>query len=80
MKVRIENLYVELWEKGLTPKYWDERCKSDSESISANVDGSEDLLLFNSENRTYTFLRQITPPGQGKFAYLTERVRRSEYV
>jgi hypothetical protein len=78
MKVRIENLYVELWEKKMTPKYRDERCKSKNEFISANADGSEDLLLFNSADSTYTFLRQLVPPGQGEFTYLTERIRRTE--
>jgi hypothetical protein len=75
MNERIANLYVEFWEKGLTPKYRDDRCKSDKEFISANADGSEDLLLFDSEKRSYTFLRQLVPPGQGEFTALTERIR-----
>ncbi|MCK9436343.1 MAG: hypothetical protein M0Q12_03950 [Synergistaceae bacterium] len=77
MNEKIASLYVEFWEKGLTPKYRDNRCKSDKEFIGANADGSEDLLLFNSENRTYTILRQLVPPGQGQYAILTERIRYS---
>lgn len=80
MNESIADLYVEFWDKGLTPKYRDDRCKSDNEFISANADGSEDLLLFDSKNRTYTFLRQLVPPGQGEFAYLTERIREPSNV
>lgn len=77
MNERIANLYVEFWEKGLTPKYRDNRCNSDEEIIGANADGSEDLLLFDSENRTYIFLRQLVPPGKGQYAKLAERIRYS---
>lgn len=71
----IADLYIEFWDKGLTPKYRDDRCKSDNEFISVNADGSEDLSLFHSENRIYTFLRQLASPGQGEFDHLTERMR-----
>lgn len=77
MNERLADLYVEFWEKGLTPKYRDNRCKNDNEYIGANADGSEDLLLFDSENRTYTFLRQLVPPGKGQYTMLTERIRRA---
>ncbi len=76
MNERIADLYVELWERGLTPKYRDARCKSDKEIIRANADGSEDLLLFNSNDKTYTLLRQLSPEGQGRLTALTERIRR----
>lgn len=76
MNERIANLYVEFWEKGLTPKYRDKRCSSENEYIGANSDGSEDLLLFNSKTRSYTFLRQLVPPGKGQFTMITERIRR----
>jgi hypothetical protein len=37
MNERIANLYVEFWEKGHTPKYCDNRCKSNKEIIGATL-------------------------------------------
>lgn len=67
---RIEQVYKDYWEKGVSPKYQDERCKAPDEFIAANKDGSEDLVKFNAGDRTYSVLRRVSEIGKGKFAYL----------
>ena len=73
-KEAVIQLYLDEWERGMVPKYRDERCSSDAEFIGANADGSEDLLLFDGATRTFTFLRCLAEPGQGKYAHLTKRL------
>ena len=70
----INQIYLDEWERGMVPKYRDERCRSEQEFIGANADGSEDLLLFDSKNKTFTVLRRLAEPGQGQLDYLTKRL------
>lgn len=55
---RIKAVYAEYWNKGISPKYQDGRCTKENEFIAVNPDGSEDLVSFNSESRTYTIIQK----------------------
>lgn len=70
---RIEQVYKSYWDKGISPKYQDERCKAPNEFIAANKDGSEDLVKFNAEDRTYSVISRVSEIGKGKFAYLLDQ-------
>ncbi|MDR1274305.1 MAG: hypothetical protein LBK12_07130 [Odoribacteraceae bacterium] len=68
---RIEAIYIDAWEKGVSPRYRDARCKKSNHFISANPDGSEDLVALDMENESFTILQKnITPRGKGYFSYL----------
>lgn len=69
---RIKAVYAEYWSKGISPKYQDERCTETTQFIAANQDGSEDLVRFEPENRTYTTIHRVTEAGKGiLFNYIT---------
>lgn len=69
---RIKTVYAEYWSKGISPKYQDERCTETTLFIAANQDGSEDLVRFEPENRTYTYVQKLTEAGKGLFLdYIT---------
>jgi hypothetical protein len=36
----------------------------------ANPDGSEDLIDYNDEKRSYQVISRTAAPGEGRFAYL----------
>lgn len=64
---RIKAVYAEYWSKGVSPKYQDERCTEATQFIAVNQDGSEDLVRFEPESRTYTTIRRLTEAGKGRF-------------
>lgn len=68
---RIEQVYLDYWKKGVSPKYQDERCNEATLFVAANRDGSEDLVRFEPESRTYTHVKRLAEAGKGKYAYLT---------
>lgn len=69
---RIKTVYAEYWSKGISPKYQDERCAEATLFIAANQDGSEDLVRFNPENRTYAHIRRLAEARKGNFLeYIT---------
>lgn len=55
---RIKAVYEEYWSKGISPKYQDGRC-STNEFIAVNRDGTEDLIWFDSQSRTYTIICRL---------------------
>lgn len=57
---RIKAVYSEYWSKGISPKHQDERCAASNEFIALNQDGSEDLVRFDSQSRTYTIICRLT--------------------
>lgn len=68
---RIEQVYLDYWRKGVSPKYQDNRCTAPNEFIAANSDGSEDLVIFDPESRGYTLVGRVAEKGKGKYAHLT---------
>lgn len=64
---RIKALYIECWNKDISPTFRDDRCTEPNLYIKANKDGSEDLVRFDTENRTYTHVRRLSEAGQGYF-------------
>ena len=68
---KIEEIYIDAWEKGVSPRYRDMRCKENNHFIAANPDGSEDLVSLDLENEKFTTIQKnITPQGKGYFSYL----------
>lgn len=59
---RIKAVYAEYWSKGIVPKYQDERCTEPTQFIAVNQDGSEDLVRFDPESRTYTHVKRLSDP------------------
>jgi outer membrane receptor for ferric coprogen and ferric-rhodotorulic acid len=64
---RIKAVYAEYWSKGVSPKYQDERCNEATLFVAANQDGSEDLVRFEPETRTYTHIQRLAEAGKGNF-------------
>ena len=68
---KIEEIYVDAWKKGVSPRYRDMRCKKNNHFIAANPDGSEDLVALDVDNEKFIVLQKnITPQGEGHFSYL----------
>ena len=68
---KIEEIYINAWKKGVSPRYRDMRCKKNNHFIAANPDGSEDLVALDVENEKFTVVQKnITPQGKGYFSYL----------
>lgn len=65
-----EELYTHAFEKGVSMFYRDSRVNSPREFIRANPDGSEDLVTYNLEKRSYTLVKNLLPPGKGYWSYL----------
>ena len=66
MKLGIEKLYLDAWAKGMSVPY----CDENYQLHLANPDGSDDLVDFDTDTKTYTFLSRVAEPGKGRFAYL----------
>jgi len=66
-----DELYKNAFKKGIPMFYRDERAKGPKEFIRANPDGSEDLVSYKLENRSYSLLKNLLPPGKGHFSYLS---------
>ncbi len=66
-----ENLYRQAFSKGVSMFYNDERTRKPTEFIRANPDGSEDLVSYDIDTRSHSFLKQLLPAGKGKWAYLS---------
>ncbi|MDR0892553.1 MAG: xenobiotic reductase B [Mediterranea sp.] len=62
----VERIYIEGWAKGISIPFRDEQGRL----CLANPDGSEDLVEFNREDRSFRFLSRAAMEGQGRFAYL----------
>jgi hypothetical protein len=71
----VEDIYIKAFAKELPRYYEDERCTGEKNMIRANPDGSEDLVDFNWQDGTETFIQHLVPPGKGKFAYLLHDAR-----
>jgi hypothetical protein len=68
----VEAIYIDSFIKGLPQYYEDDRTKGEKDVIRAMPDGSEDLVEFDLQTGEDTFIRQLLPAGQGKFAYLLQ--------
>jgi hypothetical protein len=68
-RAAIENIYLECWAKGISVPFWD----NEGNHYMANPDGSEDLINYNVETRSYKVISQAAAAGKGRFAYLLNR-------
>lgn len=66
----VEEIYIRAFAKELPRYYEDERCTGEKNMVRANPDGSEDLVDFDWQTGTETFIKNLLPPGKGEFAYL----------
>ncbi|WP_153391677.1 hypothetical protein [Chryseobacterium vaccae] len=71
--ITTENLYREAFAKGVSLHYKDDRCTAEREFISANPDGSEDLVDFNADSRKYSIIKRLLPAGKGRWAYIINK-------
>jgi hypothetical protein len=68
----VEAIYIDAFIKGVPQYYEDDRTKGEKDVIRAMPDGSEDLVEFDLQTGQDTFIKQLLPAGQGKFAYLLQ--------
>ena len=64
----VERIYQESWLQGVSVPFFDEM----GNTYLANSDGSEDMVSLNRQTRTYSFIKRIAQPGQGRYAYLAK--------
>ena len=76
MKLGIEKLYLDAWAKGVSVPY----CDEDYQLHLANPDGSDDLVDFDTETKTYKFLSRDAETGNGRFAYLLASCPKPRFV
>lgn len=69
----VEAIYMDAFKNGKSRYYEDDRVTGEKELIRAMPDGSEDLVEFDWKTGQETFVRNLLPAGQGKFAYLLQR-------
>lgn len=62
----VEKIYLDAWAKGVSVPYFDTK----GNIFLANPDGSDDAVLLNRKDRSYTVLYRVAGPGKGKMAYL----------
>lgn len=64
----VERIHQESWLQGVSVPFFDEM----GNTYLANSDGSEDMVSLNRQTRTYSFIKRIAQPGQGRYAYLAK--------
>ena len=52
--------------RGIAIPFWDDK----GNYYLANPDGSEDLVNYDVETRSYQVLSRVAQAGQGRYAYL----------
>lgn len=65
-----KNIWLNAWSKGISPHYQDERCTDPNQFIAARPDGSEDLIHIDISTRKETVIKNLAPPGRGKYTSL----------
>ena len=66
VRKEVERIYLEGWAKGISIPFWDDK----GNYYLANPDGSEDLVNYDVETRSYQVLSRVAQAGQGRYAYL----------
>lgn len=69
VRKEVERIYLEGWAKGISIPFKDEK----GNIYLANPDGSEDLVEFNRNERSYKIILRVAQAGHGKYAYLLNR-------
>ena len=65
----VERIYLEGWNKGIAIPFWDKQ----GNYYLANPDGSEDLVHYNVDTRSYQILSRVAQAGHGRYAYLLNK-------
>lgn len=65
----VERIYLEGWSKGISIPFWDGK----GNYYLANPDGSEDLVNYNVNTRTYQIISRVSQVGEGAFSYLLSK-------
>ena len=66
-----EEIHKEAFSKGVPMFYRDERAKAPKEFIRANPDGSEDLVSYDLNTRSYSVIAHLLPAGKGYWSKLS---------
>lgn len=69
VRQEVEHIYLEGWAKGISVPFWDDK----GNFYMANPDGSEDLISYDINTRSYQIITRTAQAGQGRFAYLLNR-------
>ena len=65
----VERIYLEGWSKGISIPFWDGK----GNYYLANPDGSEDLVNYDVNTRTYQIISRVSQVGEGTFSYLLSK-------
>ncbi|HVI44601.1 MAG TPA: hypothetical protein VM802_07020 [Chitinophaga sp.] len=75
MQMKSELAFIQKFARGEAIYVEDERCPSKPHFVRHNPDGSEDLISRDWEKETDVLVRQLTPAGQGVYAFLLKDPR-----
>lgn len=66
VRKEVERIYLEGWAKGISIPFWDK----EGNYYLANPDGSEDLVSYDINTRSYQIISRTADKGKGRYAYL----------
>ena len=69
VRKEVERIYLEGWAKGISIPFKYEK----GNIYLANPDGSEDLVEFNRNERSYKIISRVAQEGHGKDDYILNR-------
>lgn len=69
VRKEVERIYLEGWAKGIAIPFWDK----EGNYYLANPDGSEDLVSYDVNTRSYQIISRTADKGKGRYAYLLNK-------
>lgn len=69
VRKEVERIYSEGWAKGISIPFWDK----EGNYYLANPDGSEDLVSYDINTRSYQIISRTADKGKGRYAYLLNK-------
>lgn len=69
VRKEVERIYLEGWAKGIAIPFWDK----EGNYYLATPDGSEDLVSYDVNTRSYQIISRTADKGKGRYAYLLNK-------
>ena len=69
VRKEVERIYLEGWAKGISIPFGDK----EGNYYLANPDGSEDLVSYDINTRSYQIISRTADKGKGRYAYLLNK-------
>ena len=69
VRKEVERIYLEGWAKGISIPFGDK----EGNYYLANPDGSEDLVSYDINTRSYQIILRTADKGKGRYAYLLNK-------